>query len=151
MGCLKKKKVMNEIWCLRGHCWNLRLWPGVTMGSLTSQQPCSPLPNKLHMYPDTILPEDAFASLTVWATVACLLDEITWAKLWSSCASLRHHCLWPDAIASSPTSLPWTLFDRHWPLQTGKTPHLLQFCWEVLSPPACNTSALRPKCAFVAW
>ena len=106
----------------------------VSMGTLTSLQLCSPICNKLWctVYSDTFLSEPALTSSANWATVAHQLDWTTWASLRSPWASVSPGRPWP-CHQFSEIFLPWTTFDRYWPLQTRNTPQELQL-WRCLDP-----------------
>ena len=121
-----------QILCSRAHCWYFRLWTGVSMGTLTGLQLCSPICNKLRctVYPDTFLSEPASTSSAIWARVPLLLDQTTQASLRSPHASmsLATH----DLVAGLPLFRPWTTFDSDSILK-------------LLSIEPCNVSILGNK------
>ena len=86
------------------------------------------------------------------ATVAHLLDRTTRASLRSPHASVSLGHPW--SVAGSPLFLPWTTFDRYWPLQTENTPQELQFwrCSDPVVQPSqfgpCQTRSNPYTCLF---
>jgi len=105
-----------QFWCSRAHCWPLWRWTGVSMGTLTGLRLCNPIRNKLM--------NCVFWHLSIRTSINFLSNSS-----YSSSSVFVHH--WAsathDPVAGSPLFLPWTTFDRYWPLQTGNTPQELQF------------------------
>ena len=110
-----------QFWCSCAHCWCFWRWTGVSMDTLTGVRLCSSIHNKLWytVSSDTFVSEPTLTSSAIWATVAHLLDQTMLAshsqRAWVSLGRL-----WP--CGGSPLFLPFTSFDRYWPLQT-RTSH----------------------------